>query len=43
MLAELFIAILFNLMSKCIQYQRVILKAIELGSSVTCFVAFYTP
>ena len=41
MLVELFIAILFNLMSKCIQFRQAIDKAIELASSVTCFVAFY--
>ena len=39
-LVELFIALLFNLMSKFIQFRQEIHKAIELASSVTCFVAF---
>ena len=41
MLVQFFIAILVNLMSKCIQFCQAIHKAIELASSVTCFIAFY--
>ena len=42
MLVQFFIAILVNLMSKCIQFRQAIRKAIELASSVTCFITFYT-
>ena len=42
MLVQFFIAILVNLMSKCIQFRQAIHNAIELASSVTCFIAFYT-